>query len=147
MQPDPENFTNSGAPSLQNPKLEETGRKCINCGETKSVTEFYKEPNSNKEGKVYYRTECKDCERAKKKVKDKLLSKMFGSSAKLKENRPYGTPCAICEKPMDKPIFDHCHETGEFRGWLCNGCNIGLGHLGDNLEGLMKAVRYLETTD
>ena len=40
--------------------------------------------------------------------------------------------------------LDHDHETKEFRGWLCHVCNSGIGHLGDNLEGLQKAVAYLE---
>ena len=30
------------------------------------------------------------------------------------------------------------------RGWLCNNCNTGLGAMGDNIEGLKKAMRYLE---
>lgn len=40
--------------------------------------------------------------------------------------------------------LDHCHTTGRFRGWLCSGCNTAIGTLGDNLEGLMKAVAYLQ---
>jgi hypothetical protein len=39
--------------------------------------------------------------------------------------------------------FDHCHETGLFRGWLCSKCNSGLGLLGDNEEALERALRYL----
>lgn len=30
------------------------------------------------------------------------------------------------------------------RGLLCGHCNTGIGKLGDNLEGLLKAVAYLE---
>jgi hypothetical protein len=30
-------------------------------------------------------------------------------------------------------VLDHCHETGRFRGWLCQGCNQRLGRLGDNV--------------
>jgi hypothetical protein len=32
----------------------------------------------------------------------------------------------------------------KFRGWLCNICNLSIGQLGDSVEGLMNAVRYLE---
>ena len=39
---------------------------------------------------------------------------------------------------------DHDHKTDMFRGWLCNNCNTGLGAMGDNIEGLKKAMRYLE---
>jgi hypothetical protein len=39
--------------------------------------------------------------------------------------------------------LDHCHETGKFRGWLCGNCNSSIGKLGDNAEGLRKALDYL----
>jgi hypothetical protein len=53
--------------------------------------------------------------------------------------------CNICETDLDLSTrrFDHCHETGEFRGWLCNTCNTGLGMLGDNEAGLLRALEYL----
>ena len=61
--------------------------------------------------------------------------------------------CERCEKPetnIDSRTgfprllaLDHCHETGVFRGWLCAGCNMGIGLLGDNEEGLLKALDYL----
>lgn len=40
---------------------------------------------------------------------------------------------------------DHDHTTNLIRGLLCFDCNTGLGKLGDNLDGLNKAVHYLET--
>jgi ribosomal protein L40E len=43
--------------------------------------------------------------------------------------------------------LDHCHTTGKFRGLLCSKCNNGLGMLGDNLEGLYKAIKYLEKAE
>ena len=39
--------------------------------------------------------------------------------------------------------FDHDHETGEFRGFLCHCHNTGLGKIGDNLAGAAAAVQYL----
>lgn len=51
--------------------------------------------------------------------------------------------CAICLK-VKKLVVDHCHETGKVRGLLCQSCNTGLGRLGDNLEGIMVAARYLQ---
>lgn len=54
--------------------------------------------------------------------------------------------CACCEKIVlsesDLKI-DHCHETGAVRGLLCHSCNVGIGGLGDNLDGLKKAAYYL----
>jgi len=39
---------------------------------------------------------------------------------------------------------DHDHASGAIRGVLCFYCNTAIGKLGDNLEGVMNAVRYLE---
>jgi len=39
---------------------------------------------------------------------------------------------------------DHCHKTKEVRGLLCMHCNQGIGKLGDNIEGIKKALNYLE---
>ena len=61
-----------------------------------------------------------------------------------------GGGCAICSKPIEKlrrrMNIDHDHKNGKVRGILCSGCNTGLGHLGDNVEGLKKALYYLENT-
>ena len=39
--------------------------------------------------------------------------------------------------------LDHCKVTNTFRGWLCKTCNVGLGMLGDDLEGVHRALVYL----
>jgi hypothetical protein len=53
--------------------------------------------------------------------------------------------CALCQKPFKKvPYVDHDHKTGEVRGLLCYKCNTGLGFLGDNKKGLLKALEYLK---
>lgn len=40
--------------------------------------------------------------------------------------------------------FDHNHDTGAFRGWLCHACNLGIGLLGDDAASLRRALAYLE---
>jgi len=40
--------------------------------------------------------------------------------------------------------LDHDHKTGEFRGWLCHACNLGIGMLGDDIDGIKAALVYLE---
>lgn len=62
-----------------------------------------------------------------------------------------GGRCAICgSAARDKRnstrlrlCIDHCHKTGKIRGLLCNGCNTGLGHLGDDLGHVLAAAAYL----
>lgn len=55
--------------------------------------------------------------------------------------------CAICNIHADNLsqnlAVDHCHKTNEIRGILCTNCNTGIGKLGDNVEGLEKALSYL----
>lgn len=46
--------------------------------------------------------------------------------------------------PMSVWRLDHCHETGQFRGWLCANCNIGLGKFYDDPDLLTKAIRYIQ---
>lgn len=54
--------------------------------------------------------------------------------------------CACCRERLTDggACVDHDHGTGEVRGILCHNCNIGIGKLGDTLDGLQKAVRYLQ---
>ena len=62
--------------------------------------------------------------------------------------------CAICGEPFDYeaeqrslPHVDHCHTTGVVRGVLCKHCNLGIGHLKDNILTLEAAIRYLKETE
>lgn len=50
--------------------------------------------------------------------------------------------CGVCGSG-GKICFDHCHATNKFRGWLCNRCNLVLGHAKDDPELLRKLADYL----
>ncbi len=52
-----------------------------------------------------------------------------------------GVPETECTKGL---CIDHCHKTGEFRGWLCVRCNSAISLLGDCPERLLMAAKYLE---
>ena len=59
--------------------------------------------------------------------------------------------CAICgtddgasAKGSSTFSIDHCHETGNVRGLLCNTCNRGLGFFKDNPVVLASAIKYLK---
>lgn len=56
-----------------------------------------------------------------------------------------GGVCALCSRPPGVRLLavDHDHDTGRVRGLLCVRCNTALGSLGDNEEGLLRAVAYL----
>jgi hypothetical protein len=50
--------------------------------------------------------------------------------------------CECCER-RSATHLDHDHKTGAFRGWLCGHCNRGIGQLGDDVHGIMRAMSYL----
>lgn len=51
--------------------------------------------------------------------------------------------CLVCDLPMDQPVVDHNHQTGEVRGLLHRTCNAALGLLMDSPEVLRRAAQYL----
>ena len=52
--------------------------------------------------------------------------------------------CPICLRTSSKYYLDHDWDTQEFRGWLCNKCNSGLGSLNDDIDTLGRAIEYLK---
>lgn len=63
--------------------------------------------------------------------------------------RPSPALCECCGSSPGKRALnlDHCHITGDFRGWLCNRCNRGIGLLGDDLRSILRAAAYLQRND
>jgi len=67
---------------------------------------------------------------------------------RLKEKKE----CDICGegvdnlggKNKDTLTIDHDHNTGAFRGLLCNRCNLGIGHFQDCTGNLERAIQYLK---
>jgi hypothetical protein len=114
-------------------------KPCICCGVEKSLNEYsYKLDHHDKRSNT-----CKVCTNIQSKHRNYLK----------KTVRPKPNICECCGKSIleesrnrkPKPLYlDHDHKTGEFRGWICHDCNTALARAGDNLEGVMNLVRYLE---
>ena len=51
--------------------------------------------------------------------------------------------CDVCGS-TDRIVFDHCHNKGHARGWLCDRCNIALGCAKDDVNILRKLIVYIE---
>lgn len=54
-------------------------------------------------------------------------------------------PCEICGKVCDLR-YDHDHTTGEFRGWLCNNCNMKLDWYIEQRKGIERYVKKNESS-
>jgi hypothetical protein len=124
--------------------------RCSSCGEFKQRQAFHKNA-STKTGRA---NQCKPCFRlcqaglrTPEYVRDKQLRRDFGIS--LDEYNQMVAACDglchLCGRPPGKYSLavDHCHDTGRIRGLLCTKCNTALGTLGDNEEGLLRALAYL----
>ena len=103
-------------------------RKCRLCGELKHESQF-----SDNGRKIAKENRCKDCRRSSTIILNDLK----------KNAPPKPKNCECCGKEAETLCLDHCHQTLKFRGWLCELCNRGIGQLGDNIEGLKRAIEYL----
>lgn len=99
----------------------------------------------------------KDRERAKRSHYNSYLKKNFGIDIQQYEAllASQGGVCGCCGRSPEQNVkdpkgmprrlgVDHDHETGAIRGILCHACNASIGQLGDTLDGLRRAVAYLE---
>lgn len=126
---------------------------CGRCKKTKPAAEFYRNARHRDRLSTY----CKECTNSlrpnytKEENRDFQLKSTFGIT-----RDDYNVmlaaqdgKCAICgtTTPGNSRVFnfsvDHNHETDEIRGLLCELCNRGLGHFGDDPERLEAAARYL----
>lgn len=96
---------------------------------------------------------CDDCRfrNQRRKARESELRRCYGTTT-IDYDRMLAAQfgvCAVCA--TDTPgrghehfSVDHDHSTGEVRGLLCFGCNVGLGHFGDDPARLRAAAAYLE---
>jgi hypothetical protein len=77
----------------------------------------------------------------------KLGRAIAGKLAPPKPTKDY--PCDCCGTLLipKKILLDHDHINYTFRGWLCRSCNTGIGALGDTIEGLERAIKYIENAN
>jgi hypothetical protein len=57
--------------------------------------------------------------------------------------RPRADKCELCFIVIST-VFDHCHDGGHFRGWICDRCNRVLGSVKDDVMLLQAMINYLE---
>lgn len=117
-----------------------------------------KHPETNKKAKEKYRANnlevCKLREReyqTARRKNDPEAQKIRNEHFKIRREakmwdiagRPRQDSCELCfDKVMT--VFDHCHDGGHFRGWICDRCNRVLGSVKDDIHLLQAMIKYLE---
>lgn len=127
---------------------------CTTCKETKGNKHFIfytNRVNPDTKHCLYSNKKCDECRKQyaihKKKSENDVKLLDIQRPIPSLEN-PY--PCDCCGKDIvtTKTIqLDHCHKKGIFRGWLCKECNISIGNLGDDIEGIFRVIKYLNKTE
>jgi hypothetical protein len=106
-------------------------KTCIYCKQFKQLSDFPKHSHY----KDNLDSRCRSCIKEHSDVR-KALHKKAPAKPSV---------CQCCGEAPYKWCLDHDHDTNEIRGWLCDQCNTGIGKLGDNIEGLEKALKYLKS--
>jgi hypothetical protein len=117
--------------------IEGENKKCKICKEVKPLKDF----NKHIGHKDNLDTRCRSCVKKQTATRRRILATA----------PPKSEVCDCCGKPSywghgapKSLVLDHNHKTEEFRGWLCDHCNVGIGLLGDDIEGLREAIKYLQ---
>lgn len=142
---------------------------CTTCKISKPFFEFHKHVGF-KDG---YRTICKTCTKLyrnryvsqnrekiakrmhiwhiknKSRVNSRRLLRVYNVTLENFNNTlsKQNNECVGCNKKFDiknKPVIDHT--TNEFRGLLCNNCNLALGNVKDNIHTLFNLIKYLQSS-
>ena len=146
-------------------------KKCTECKKKLPATaEYFHREGKRKDG---LRSNCKEC---KKKARHRWYLRTIEERRKYtrqyNRRRKFGLTdsqynlmameqrglCAICGLPevvkqgdrLTKLGVDHNHSTNKIRGLLCNKCNVAMGMLNiDNqgIELLCSAINYVRNTD
>ena len=123
------------------PDLFSETKICYRCKKDLPATEEFFSRNSHNGKRSHLKNFCRECDRKDHRV--------VASIKKLSTTPPKSTDCDCCGRSLEELStrnvhLDHCRKTETFRGWLCKSCNIGLGMLGDDVQGLTRALRYLQ---
>lgn len=113
----------------------EPSKHCLRCHVEKPLTAFQKDKRGRRNVCIQCRS---NSEKLLKRLRKEYLEEHGGVLP---------TVCDCCGQQAKRLVLDHCHDKEVARGWLCDRCNIAIGNLGDTLEGVMNAVKYLEKYD
>jgi hypothetical protein len=115
--------------------------KCKECLNSRNKQYYIENSSSIKKWAKNYRQTEHRKEWARKNAKKRLKEKRNNSAT-----RPGPLTCECCSDNPDARgiVWDHNHESGNFRGWLCNRCNRVLGMCKDSINVFQNLIKYLE---
>jgi hypothetical protein len=88
---------------------------------------------------------CEDCRAEMAAIRRNRVARVSSDKVKQMLEQQAGL-CACCGERPERLVVDHDHITNRVRGLLCYSCNTGIGKLGDSVNGLKRALQYLEST-
>ena len=132
-------------------------KQCTKCGEWKHFSAFglrigrlgsYSDTDPQNQGQR--RNECDECK--------KRITKQIREAKKMAPSIESDHVCPICKrnekeirgdgnlfKKHSVFVLDHDHDTGKFRGWPCQYCNILIGNANEDTRVLERAINYINT--
>lgn len=125
-------------------------KRCQTCKEFKASVDFYPDyprcKRCDKEAQAKYKLESPQKFRLTAHKKRLKHSYNLEYTDYLRMCEEQNNLCKICGKDNKgwKLAVDHCHDTGNIRGLLCNTCNRAIGLFNDNAALLRKAADYIE---
>jgi hypothetical protein len=84
----------------------------------------------------------KQCKRS---YESREREKINAYAREWRKKHGHNGTCTICGYE-GRLVYDHCHKTGNHRGYICRLCNSGLGMFKDDVTLLRKAADYLDGT-
>jgi hypothetical protein len=121
-------------------------RECCNKRRSRYFKDEEKRADINKRRR---RTYSEDSEPRRSQNRKYSLKTLYGLTVEQVDGRlaEIDHCCEICGQHESESYrglkVDHCHDTKENRGMLCQNCNNGLGHFKDDIDSLLRAVEYL----
>lgn len=126
------------------PIVEQT-KICNRCERDLPLSAYKRDGGGNK-----LRSACKECDSANDKAR--------AEARKFVAPPPDDHVCPICKRDLATVqasqrmalkktpqgwVFDHDHESGEFRGWICAKCNLALGNFNHDIDRMRNAIEYM----
>ena len=131
---------------------EKRTKQCDTCFEWKPFSEFGKAHGAvHKDSSSNCRNKCKSC-----KKKDDNIVRLFKKTIPLPPEDYKCPGCSLTREELNLRskfdnqknwCYEHDHETGKFRGFLCNECNNALARARDESRILRNLADYRDNPE